>query len=105
MDEMSPEMKAYKQVKQALSQGQAAVDALPPEVREKALEVAGDTVKDVVDRSEMEGYTPVPGMTPQGLTDEARALITEDTLKAKESEDLERMKAMIEAEQRLRSKM
>ena len=47
-------------------------------------------------------------MTPQGLTDEAEALTTKDTLEDGELERLQelqkRLQDMIEAEQRMRAK-
>tara|TARA_Y100001963_G_C6733234_1_gene424952 strand:+ start:580 stop:1014 length:435 start_codon:yes stop_codon:yes gene_type:complete len=111
------EEEAYGMLQTAMLTGQDALDSLPKEVKQMALtaaekslgddpsEIGAEDAKKPVDRSETEGYTPVPGMTPYGLTDEARALITEDTLKAKEDADLERMRNMIEAEQRMRAKM
>tara|TARA_R110001583_G_scaffold74292_4_gene205897 strand:- start:5570 stop:6031 length:462 start_codon:yes stop_codon:yes gene_type:complete len=67
-----------------------------------------DLTKEELDSPDREGSTPVPGMTPQGLTDEAEALTTKDTLEDGELERLQelqkRLQDMIEAEQRMRAK-
>jgi hypothetical protein len=78
------EEEAYGMLQTAMLTGQDALDSLPKEVKRMALTAAerslGDDPSSIgaedaekpVDRSETEGYTPVPGMTPYGLTDEAR---------------------------------
>tara|TARA_Y100000401_G_scaffold52326_1_gene41089 strand:- start:4020 stop:5321 length:1302 start_codon:yes stop_codon:yes gene_type:complete len=69
------EEEAYGMLQTAMLTGQDALDSLPKEVKRMALTAAerslGDGPSDI-GAEDAEGYTPVPGMTPYGLTDEAR---------------------------------
>tara|TARA_R100000951_G_scaffold116158_3_gene126783 strand:+ start:700 stop:1056 length:357 start_codon:yes stop_codon:yes gene_type:complete len=118
MDKMTPE-EAYKKLQEALKKGQAGLDALPDEVKKLAMGPAADSVKNAGSRSGTDESMRVLENFPKELEafDKPRQNISDiadshflvkafsDKVKTTTEDDLEQMKSMVEAEQRLRSKM